>query len=716
MLSTVAVVRDRPRAAARAVAFAAPAVALAGLLFAVLVTERVPRDHLVALELPGPWADGVAGLALACAGSVVLRNRRHILGWLLVAFGLWWSLNGMSAAWLALATATEPALPGAELAFWVFMRLGAALLLILPLILLLYPEGQLPTGRWRAPAMASLIATALLPAFLLVIPSDVAEMESTDAPLPPSVVALDLDPLTLPLPDEAWHVVLRAAYLLVPLSLVLPFLVVLAGHRAANGTDRLRMRWLLWAGMVDVLVMLAFAVLPDGVGSYGLTVAVAVTAGAVAIGLVCPDVVDVDRLLDSTIVYGLLVVVSYLLDLALLGLASSVLGAHLSGMEALVLAVFVVSLVYAPLRHRLWRLARRRARGERDDPYGVVSRLAVRLETSDTPAAQLLEIARAVRRAFRTSYAAVEVLQDDGGHMRVEEGTAPEETDAMPIAYRGELIGWLHLPRAPRQRLRSADEALLADMVRQAAAAARAAQLSDELQSSRERIVTVVEEERRRLRNELHDGLGPTLAAIASRIDTARITGRRSPEEADRILAAARAEITDVIAEVRRLVHGLRPPALDDVGLAGAARQLVDRLRSPRLSLSLEISPELPHLAAAVEVAAYRIVAEALTNVVRHAHAQHATVTITEVGGDLVVEVSDDGVGIDSSSLAGVGLTSMRERARELGGRCRVEPTAVGGTRVTARLPLRPPGRSPSESTARDQSAAPAVAAEGAPR
>lgn len=674
--------------AARRTASSAGLAAAVGLAIAgILVSERVPEAHRAAIDLSSPWVDGLAGVSLAAAGTVVLRGRSHALGWLLVACGVWWSLDATCGTWMARATAEDPALPGAAVAFWIYMRLGAGLLLILPLVLLLYPDGRFPRGRWGTAARAALASTALLPLLLVVVPSGIAEMESGDHPLPPSVLALELDPFTLPVPDQVWTVLLRIAYLAVPVSLVVPFLVVVGRYRRATGRRRRQLSWLLWAALVDLLIMLAFTVLPDSAGSYGLTVAIAVTSASVAIGLTRPDLVDVDRLLDSTLVYGALVVCSYLLDLALISLAGSLLDTHLSDTESLVLAVFVVSVLYAPLRHRLWRLVRRTARGERDDPYGVMSRLAARLETSDTPADQLQEIARAVSRAFRTSYTAVEVLQADGSRVRVADGTPDGPTEAMPIAWRGEPIGWLHLPRGPRERLREADEALLADMVRQAAAAARAAQLADQVQASRERLVTAVEDERRRLRNELHDGLGPSLAAVATRIDTARITGRRSPDDAEELLRLARAEITEVISEVRRLVHGLRPPALDDVGLAGAVRQQADRLRSPGLAVTVAVAPDLAGLPAATEVAAYRIVSEALTNVVRHAAAASATVRIHRDGPDLLVEVADDGRGIDTGAPAGVGLVSMRERARELGGRCLVEPGRDGGTRISARLP-----------------------------
>lgn len=679
---------ESPGRAARLAGVGALVVAAAAAVFAVLVQGAVSQHQLDSFELPVAWADGLTGVALAAAGAVVLARRRHALGWLMSFFGVFWSVDTACGAWLARATVADPPLPGASVSFWIYMRLGSWLLLILPLVLLLYPDGRLPSGRWRIAALTSLAATMVLPVLLLVVPSAAAELAAGDGPLPRAARSLELDPWSLPLSDGAWEALLAVAYVLTPLSLLVPFLVVVGRFRRAEGLRRTQLRWLLWAGVVDVLVMVTFGILPDAVSSYGLAVGIVVTAGSVAVGLTRPDLVDVERLLDSTLVYGALVVVSYLLDLLILGAAGRLLGTRLSEPEALVIAVFVVSLVYAPLRHRLWRLVRHSARGEREDPYGVVSRLAERLESSDTPADQLREIARAVRRAFRTSHAGVEILQADGGRLLVEHGPRPGHTDAMAISYRGEQIGWLHLPAGPRQRLRAADERLLADVVRQAAAAARAAQLSDELQSSRERLVTAVEDERRRLRNELHDGLGPTLAAVASRIDAARITGRRSPEEADRMLAVAREEVAGVIAEVRRLVHGLRPPALDDVGLAGAVRQQVDRLRAPGLDIEVAVDADLHDLPAAAEVAAYRIASEALTNVVRHARAGRCTVSVQADGDALVVEVLDDGVGISPSARAGVGLVSLRERARELGGRCDIEAAAGGGTRVRARLPL----------------------------
>ncbi|MDP9431041.1 MAG: sensor histidine kinase [Actinomycetota bacterium] len=208
-----------------------------------------------------------------------------------------------------------------------------------------------------------------------------------------------------------------------------------------------------------------------------------------------------------------------------------------------------------------------------------------------------------------------------------------------------------------------------------------------ELQASREQLVAAREEERRRLRRDLHDGLGPSLGAVVLRIDTARNLAATRPEESDRLLRQVRDDVSAALVDVRRLVHDLRPTALDDLGLAGAVRQQAERLLAPRVEVAVEAG-DVADLPAAVEVAAYRIASEALVNVAKHASATRVRVTPgRDDGGALVVTVADDGGGIAPGAPAGVGLVSLRERAAELGGRCSVECPATGGTVVRAVLP-----------------------------
>jgi signal transduction histidine kinase len=205
--------------------------------------------------------------------------------------------------------------------------------------------------------------------------------------------------------------------------------------------------------------------------------------------------------------------------------------------------------------------------------------------------------------------------------------------------------------------------------------------------------VTAREEERRRLRRDLHDGLGPALAAIGMRAGAAEALVRADPDRASALLVELQSEVSAAVADVRRLVDALRPPAIDELGLVGALRLAADRLESPGSPrLDVASDGQLPDLPAAVEVAAYRIGTEAMTNAVRHAEA--STCSVTLVGGeDLMVVVEDDGRGLPRELRSGLGLVSMHERAAELGGECRVEPRAGGGTRVVARLPLVVPAR-----------------------
>jgi signal transduction histidine kinase len=277
-------------------------------------------------------------------------------------------------------------------------------------------------------------------------------------------------------------------------------------------------------------------------------------------------------------------------------------------------------------------------------------------------------------------------------------------------------------PRAPGEALTPTDLRLLNDLARQAGVAAHAVRLTTDLQRltvdlqrSREQLVTAREEERRRLRRDLHDGLGPTLGALMLQVGSARALLTHDPAAAEGLLNALEPTLEGVMADIRRLVYNLRPPALDELGLAAAIRDHAAQYRAQEtavnqagptagLRITVDAPERLPELAAAVEVAAYRIVQEALSNVVRHAQARTCQIQL-RLAEALYLEIDDDGMGLPSARQAGVGLTSMRERAEELGGMCLVEALPAGGTRVRARLPLPADTAPDSPSDASDASA-----------
>ncbi|WP_290061622.1 sensor histidine kinase [Amycolatopsis solani] len=205
------------------------------------------------------------------------------------------------------------------------------------------------------------------------------------------------------------------------------------------------------------------------------------------------------------------------------------------------------------------------------------------------------------------------------------------------------------------------------------------------------------EDRLKRVLTDLHDGLGPTLAVAVLGLRAARDLIARDRVAAGELLGRLEDELFRAITDLRRIVADARPPALDDDGLVQAVRRyagvLSDRVPAEHgpLRVDVEVRGELPALPAEVEVTAYRIIREALVNVARHSGARQCTVTLWPQDGDLHVEIVDDGVGTDGEALpavGGTGLRSMRERAGDLGGGCRIEPVPSGGTRIAARLPL----------------------------
>ncbi len=636
---------------------------------------------------PGPiaftsWSSTVPGVALAVAGAVLaLRLPRHAMTWILLAGGLTTALNGVGAAYAAWSiTRHGGALPLTAPAFYAGARLGPFMNLVPVLVLLFFPDGRLPSARWRWPARLSLAGTGFAVLVFLAVPWRVVE---------PGASWPGLDVAIARLPDDVWRVLLGFAPVLIAVTLVVSVAAFAARFRGAGRMRRAQLRWMLLAGLLNALLLAAPLVagwLPADAVFVATTVALA-AAVLVAVGRY--RLYDIDPVLGWTLVYGALAATVVGIDVAVFA-GLSVL---VEEPAAAVLAAGVVAVLYAPLRTWIQRRVGGLLRGE---PYDVVSALARRLEESAGPEELLLAVATAVASAFRSPYVRVELDRAGGGVMAVEHGARRDDgVVVLPFAYRDVEIGRLTLVPRAGTRLAEADQRLLADVVRQAAAAVRATALTEELQQSRERLVGGVEEERRRLRRDLHDGLGPTLAAAALKVEAAGNLMDRDPALAREALGQVRGDLSTVLADVRRLVHDLRPPALDQFGLAGALRQAAERFGEGTVPIVVSADGDLSGLPAAAEVAAYRIGCEAMVNVTRHARAARCEVRLTATGGTLEVEIVDDGRGLRPGDArtgegTGVGLLAMRERAEELGGRCTIT-AGPAGTRVHAVLPLAVP-------------------------
>lgn len=351
------------------------------------------------------------------------------------------------------------------------------------------------------------------------------------------------------------------------------------------------------------------------------------------------------------------------------------------------IATGLAAVLFQPLRERLQGVVNRMMYGDRDDPSAVLRRLGGHLEESGSPETQIEAMVETVAQALKLPYVAIAL--GASGELLASYGLPAQDILPFPIRHQGETIGQLKVaPRDPRESLTAQDYDLLATIARQAGPVLHSAQLTGDLLQARERLVSSREEERRRIRRDLHDGLGPELAALTLKLDAARNLLNTDLEATDDLLVDLKAQTQDALAEIRRLVYDLRPPALDELGLLTALREKVGNLPGGAMRIQVEGPEQMPPLPAAVEVAAYRLALEAIGNAIRHSRGDRCLVRIVSDDG-LLLRITDNGIGLPKDATPGMGMTSMGERVAELGGTLDVQEAPEGGMQIQAWLPLR---------------------------
>lgn len=602
---------------------------------------------------------GAATVSVLVGTVVLVRPAPRRIGWLLVAHGVCFGTvlidegTGTSRA----ATAADQLASGA----WVFLFLW------LVLVAYLVPDGHSPSPGWRRFMLVGLAGVA---AFLVGSAGDATGFREAHGGTDP--------PLTwLPTPVSA---VLGVIGLLLTLMLFVgSVLAVRSRLRRSSGRARLQLLWLVWGAtslpLALALVWVGHFTLRDNPWVVSLAIALPGIAVPVTIGIAILryQLFDIELVLSRTLTFGTLVagvVAVYALFLA--GAEQLFGGSAVGG----AFAVAVVAVAMQPAYTTVHRRIERWVYGQRSDPAAALRSLGASLESADP-----LHVVEAITASVGEALKVDRVWLTAPGH----ESADDPRIVRVPLSHRGEHIGELALEVPPGRRLSSADTALLHDLARYAAVTVRAAHLAAELQSSRSRIVTAREEERKRLRRELHDGVGPSLAAILLKLEAAR--SRQDVVSRDALLTEVRDETKAAITEVRRAVDELRPPAIDEVGLSGAIRQRAASLSTPSLVFEVDSPSTLPSIPAAVEVAAFRIASEAMTNVAKHSGASRCRVALV-LDGTLELMISDNGHGTDRHAGHGVGWVSMTERAAELGGSCTIADRPEGGLVVRAVLPL----------------------------
>jgi signal transduction histidine kinase len=619
-------------------------------------------------------------VVLALIGLLLTTRRpEHPISWVLAITAVWGSLGGLVYAYAIEALVADPgSLPGGLAAAW-FDNWWWLPGLALPLsaLLLLMPDGHLASRRWW-PVPAAVVAGTVLGSVAVSV-SPTFELGAAE-PIE--------NPLALDIPAAIAAGVVGVILVIGGLGASLVAFVM--RYRRSDGDERQQLRWvgaslglavplfvagaLLW-GVVpgaEVLPVLASLALPTGI----------------AVAVLKYRLYEIDLVVNRALVYGAMtvgVVGSYV---AVVGLV----GATLSPGGDLVVSLVVTGVVavcFQPLRARVQRFVNRLMYGERVDPYTAIAGLGRTLASSLQLDAVLSNVVATIGQSLALQYVGIVLASHDAsweGATGAEYGKPSTDLLAFPLVHQGVVVGELRLAARPGERLRERDHRLIADLAPQVAAAVHAVGLSQELQLARQRIVQLREEERRRIRRDLHDGLGPALAGLTFTLEAVRNLTESVLERADELLVSATEQVQTMIGDVRRLIYGLRPATLDQLGLAASLRGLASQESSPGTSVTIDAPSSLPQLPAAVEVAAYWIAQEALTNVRRHAHARTCSVRVAVEPTVLRLEVADDGGGLTSGST-GIGLHTMKERAAEIGGTCEIGSRAGGGTLVAASLP-----------------------------
>jgi two-component system, NarL family, sensor kinase len=626
------------------------AIVLAGVAVVGALVFNLDRETLWSSYL---ITNTAIGLSAAPCGLLIARAKPdNPIGWLFLIMGIAPLLTAATAPLMIYGAAHDWPQFALRLLVTIYMFSWSwGIFCCLPLILQLFPTGKPLSRRWAVLCWLTVANAALGNMFVGPTP----EYGASSFLVAP------------------WWAVTEGISAQVAQPVVLASVASLV-VRFIRGTETVRQQ-VLWLLVAVILVILINAptwfTMPSG-QTIVLLLSFPLIPAAVTVAVLRHGLYDVRIVLSRVVVYAVLTAGVIAIYVGLV----AVLDRVLRGIGAPVIAALAIALAFNPVRVRLQRLVDRAVYGTRRDPVAAVSAVGQRLAGDD-----LGGVADALRESLRLSYVAVE--RKDASI--VESGEQAATLQTWPLSYDAEPLGRLFVgPRDGERQLSRSDQKIIDLLAAPLAIVLHAQALTEDLRVSRERVIDAAEEERNRLRRELHDSLGPLLTGAAFKADGIALAAQSRPERAESLAIELADQLRQSVEGVRQLAYGLRPAALDELGLVGALRE--EGSRYGPVKVIIQAPESMPALPSSVEVAAYRIAAEALTNVVRHSDAKLASVQLTTDDGTLEMIITDDG-----SSTApwspGLGLASIQTRASEVGGACEAGPTAEGG-RVVAVLPL----------------------------
>ncbi len=604
---------------------------LAGVAFAAMAAS-------VAADTASPYVVWALPFAVGFAGGIVAFRARgeNLAARRLLAFG------AVGLVWIAGNLALHLAYDAHGEGGWlvapnlVHQMVGLLLLAAIVALLAVYPDGVYQRRSDTRLVQGLVAASVLLPLLLLLAsaeihPAWVLDWAAEEGTLPP------LDQVESPLyvGALAWLAPPLAAFMEAALAVVplIGCLVAVRRYRRFGPERRLQMKWpmagaipLALAPLIDAAV--AAGAIPFPLGDADEIVAIVVFPCAITIGLVRPQLFDIEGVVRRAAAYGLLLIV---VAGVYVGIAAA-LGVALGGENLQVAAAMaiVATLVFEPARRALTRRAARFAGGERVSGEELMRRLGATLEHTLDRGALMRAIAATAREGIGARWARIRL--DDGGEVLDGAQPRPDELPALsaPIVHAGERVGEIECGASAHGRLYGSEQELLDTLARQAGLAIANARLAEELgtrlrelRASRARIVQAEERARRRIERDIHDGSQQDIAALIARIGLARNQLRRDSALASETLADVQSEAQQALDNLRQLASGIHPSVLTDRGIVEAIEARAARLP---LGVTIECDPDLrlTRFDEAVEGGVWFLVSECFANTLKHSRAERA--------------------------------------------------------------------------------------------
>jgi signal transduction histidine kinase len=672
----------------------------------VLAIANAPTFHgLLNADLPSfdvPIAYGILGALVAT------RQRQNPVGWLFLFIAVVGGIQGVADGYAHFAFVTHPGAPAGIWALWVDSW-GAVTIFpagALALMLLLFPDGRLPSRRWRPLAVTCVVLTAVIVLVAIFYPGPL----STNA-----TFATPNNPIGLPV-TGGLEIAVQSLGLIWPAGLAL-FLAAasapLVRMRRAAGDERQQLKWIAYAVIVTAVAYIPLTLLPDSTVTgladiaIGFGILVPIAAG---IAIFKYRLYDIDVVISRTLVFGSLAafITAVYVGVAV-GIGALVGGGGKPNLGLSILATAIVAVGFQPVRERVQKVANRLVYGKRATPYEVLSEFSGRVAETYAADDVLPRMARVLQAG--TGAESATVWLRGGDELRAAatfpeaanglavvpmlDGTLPAlpgATRAVEVRHQGELLGALSVNKRRGEALTPIEQKLVDDLAHQAGLVLKNVGLTadlharlEDLRASRQRLVSAQDEERRRLERNLHDGAQQHLVALKVKLGLAEMLLARDPAKAAATLEQLKGDADEALETLRDLARGIYPPLLAEKGLVTALESQARKATLPVVVDAAGITRHNQDLEAAV----YFCVLEALQNVQKYAKATQVIVRLREADGQLRVEVEDDGAGFDVATVQrGAGLTNMEDRLDALGGALAVHSSRGHGTRLSVSLPL----------------------------